>query len=170
MKTKNRTLITWGIEKKVVCSFLCLYILTSQIFLRQIGTSEIFPIFDWHLFSRCGSHYIVPELEVSYFNETTVQNITHKQFSWGLHYRAYHLTKKLFNINMKSAKAYEIEQSLLNRISASLNLKSFKYKIFKSNVPIVSYVKKNILKKEHLFKEGTFNLNQRASKKQTNSL
>ena len=145
----NNTFNYFG--KKVCYAFLIFHLLASQIFLPSIGRKEIFPIFNWSLFSSC-RNMAVPEMKIWLEGGNTIIS---KQFSRRLSHGFFYRMETIFNTEDLDEQK-KLLHELLNFTSYSLHATSFRYKIFKSDVPFEEYLRQNFLKKETLFMEGIF--------------
>ena len=151
------------LEKIFVCVFFFIYFLASQFFLPYVKKADIYPFFRWSLFDDCHPNDRMPEIEISFVgldgkrNTITNKIFTNKRHS-KLHSKLHHLMLIMFrardrNNKMAEATALKI---LLRKISYYLHVSTFEYKIFRSELNLVEYTKRNSLKKEFLFREGQF--------------
>ena len=157
LKNEKRQNFLFNMEKGMVYGFFLFYLLASQIFLPYMKKREIFPIFQWSLFSKCDSNKEVWEMEVSYFEGDKETVITNRVFPSNLQNNFMHITHKIFMTKNRKEKEH-FKNKLLYKISHFLNKKSFSYKIFESKVHLVEYAKKASIEKETLLITENFNL------------
>ena len=141
------------LEKKSVYLFFIGHLLVSLIWLPHKGKGEIFPFFAWRIYSKCDPYESIPEIEILPSGEGRGV-ITNKDFKkrW---------RESFFRIRgwlaiKDQALADKRLNHLLHVISNVIQEKSFEYKIFKSRVHLVEYIKQDSLAKQELLKEGTF--------------
>lgn len=140
--------IVFKYEKKVVYISLVLHIVASQILLPYFGKLEIYPIFQWNLFSNCDPIRDIPEVEI-YFNK---KKLTNRKLPRFLQWKIFFLMRsQLRNKNQNvSDKTYTI---VLDEIYKFIK-QPFQYKIFKSKVNLIRYAKHKEIEREFLLKEG----------------
>ena len=142
--------MTFKSEKFLVYVFLILYIISSQILLPFFGKSEIFPVFQWTLFSRCNPTRNIPEIEISL---STTKKITNRQFPRCLQWKVFFLLHPQLETKNKNISSTSSDMAL-NEVSKFIKYRSFHYKLFSSRVNLIEYAKKSSLEKQHLLKEG----------------
>lgn len=148
--------LTFKNEKRLICACLILYVIFSQILLPYLGKSEIFPVFQWTLFSRCDTERIIPEIEI-YLNST--EKITSKQFPRFLQWKVFFLLRTQVKIENKTISRKNLKM-VLNEIAKFIKNKPFQYRIFKSRVNLIEYAKKDSLTKQYLLKSGSWEKSQ----------
>ena len=147
------------IERIVIYCFFFLYFLMSQFFLPYVKKADVYPFFNWELFSDCDPYRSIPELEVSFVNyDGTRSLITNKRFTGKTHTRFYHKMQRMFKARRRKNKRQEdiALDILLSKVSNYIGKNEFEYKIFKSKVNLVEYSKKDSLEKKTLFRKGVF--------------
>ena len=135
-------------EKRAAYAFLVFHIMLSQILLPLFGKSEVFPVFQWTLFSRCDTIRNIPEIEI-YLSST--EKMTNRQFPRFLQWKIFFLLRPEIKNKNISEKTLQI---VLNEIAKFINFRPFQYNIFKSRVNFIEYAKKDSTAKQHLLKSG----------------
>lgn len=157
LKNKKRRHFLFNMEKKAVYGFFLFHILASQILLPYMDKREIFPIFQWSLFSKCDSHGGIYEMEVSYVKGEEEIFLTNRKFPSHLQNNFLNITRKIF-IAEDSGEKEHFKRKLSHEISHFLNKKSFSYKIFESEVNFVEYERRDSIEREALLMAGDFKL------------